>query len=118
MDLYEAYAEAQEQLRFWKETEMRLRKEVADSLEPYSGKETKSTHNCSGLILKVERKHAYTIVKDADFTVLNDSEMACFSWTPRLLLRNYRGLFDKSNIDQVITVREAPPVITVMDEQP
>jgi hypothetical protein len=114
--LFESYAEAQRQMRYWRDEELRLRKEVADMLAPYNGKEERSSHNLDGLIIKVERKHTYTIDKDADFSDLSPAEQECFSWSPRLLLKAYKSLTDRSAIDSMLTVKEAPPTITILEK--
>ena len=114
--LFENYAEAQRQMRYWREEEMRLRKEVADMLSPYDGRESRTSHNCNGLIIKVERKHTYSIDKDADFSDLSPAEQDCFSWKPSLLMKAYKALVDRSAIDSMLTVKEAPPTVTVLEK--
>ena len=113
--IVQAYAEAQKQMRYWREEEMRLRKEVADILSP-DHSVTKSSHNCDGLVIKVERHLVYSIDKDADFSDLTPQEQECFSWIPRLLVRPYKELTDRSAIDNIVTVREAPPAIKILEK--
>lgn len=114
--LLQQYVEAKQKRVFWETKERELRKELADDLLPYNGKAEKRIVSEGDLLVKVERQHRYSVIKDADFSELSKAEHDCFSWSPRLLLKNYRALPDKSAIDELITVHESPPTITILED--
>ncbi len=112
---YDAYLEAKENLKFWKDKEAELRTKICEEL--LEGKEV-GTHNFlkKGYKLKATKKVNHKIDKDmlsAIWDDLSEDEQAAIKMEPKLLIKEYKGIDDHDTLDHAITIVPAMPTLTI-----
>ena len=115
MKKYDAYLEAKENLKYWKDKELELRTKLCNEL--LEGKEV-GTHDFikNGYKLKAVKKINHKIDADILSSIWNDlseDEQAAIKMEPKLLVREYKGVADHTTLDHAITVTPAIPTLTV-----